>query len=238
MRASTPFVARVLLLGISLLADAGHLAAATADLQAARDQQNVATLEKLADARTQTANSKPKEAGVQYEAALAWSYLSEVKLELRDKPGARTAAERGIPLAQRAVAADTNKAEFHRLLGTLCGQIIPADPMAALKHGKCAKQEIEVALKQDPNSAMNWLSSGVGKFYLPKMFGGGVDLAMQDFKKAASLDPKLAEAWLWIGLGHRKLNQNKEAQQALAKAKSLAPKRLWIQTQLEKTPAK
>jgi len=194
------------------------------ELESARDRQDRAALAKLA-------------AGSPYQIALARSYLSEVALELRDKREARIAAEAGIVAAREAIAADPNKAEYHRLLGTLCGQVIPADPLAGFQHGKCAKQEIEKALSLDPKSALAWVSSGVGKYYLPPMLGGGVDLALKDFEKAAALNPKLAEAWLWIGLTHRKAGRNPQARKALEKAQSLNPQRVWIQQQLEKTPA-
>jgi tetratricopeptide (TPR) repeat protein len=194
------------------------------DLESARDRQDRAALAKLAT-------------GSPYRIALAQSYLSEVALELRDKREARTAAETGIAAAREALAAEPNKAEYHRLLGTLCGQVIPADPLAGLQHGKCAKQEIEKALSLDPKSALAWVSSGVGKYYLPPMLGGGVELALKDFEKAAALNPQLAEAWLWIGLAQRKAGRNPQARKALEKALALNPQRIWIKQQLEKTPA-
>jgi tetratricopeptide (TPR) repeat protein len=194
------------------------------ELESARDRQDRAALSKLAS-------------GSPYQVALAKSYLSEVALELRDKREARLAAEAGIVAAREALATDPNKAEYHRLLGTLCGQVIPADPLAGFQHGKCAKQEIEKALSLDPKSALAWVSSGVGKYYLPPMLGGGLDLALKDFEKAAALNPKLPEAWLWIGLTHRKAGRNPQARKALEKAQSLNPQRVWIKQQLEKTPA-
>jgi tetratricopeptide (TPR) repeat protein len=202
-------------------------------METARNRQDRAALEKAGQAREKAA----KNAAGHYEAALTFSYLSEVALELRDKRQARAAAESGIAAAKAAIKLEPGNAEYHRLLGTLCGQVIPADPMAGFQHGRCAKEEIEKALQMNPKSALGWMSSGVGKLYLPAMFGGGVDLAMKDFQKAVSLDPKLAEGWLWIGLAYRKGNRNAEARQALLKAKALNPERVWIQQQLEKTPA-
>ena len=202
-------------------------------METARNRQDRAALEKAGLARQKAA----KNAAGQYDTALAFSFLSEVALELRDKRQARTAAESGIAAAKAAIKLEPGNAEYHRLLGTLCGQVIPADPMAGFQHGRCAKEEIEKALQMNPKSALAWMSSGVGKFYLPAMFGGGVDLAMKDFQKAVAIDPKLAEGWLWIGLAHRKGNRNAEARQALQKAKALNPERIWIQQQLEKTPA-
>ena len=185
--------------------------AAEPALETARNRQDRAALEKAGQARAKAA----KNAAGHYETAIAFSYLSEVALELRDKRQARTAAESGINAAKAAIAAEPANAEYHRLLGTLCGQVIPADPMAGFQHGRCAKEEIEKALRMNPKSALAWMSSGVGKFYLPAMFGGGVDLAMKDFQKAVAIDPKLAEGWMWIGLAHRKGNRNADARQAL-----------------------
>lgn len=207
--------------------------AADTSLETARNRQDRAALEKAGQTRAKAA----KNAAGHYETALAYSYLSEVALELRDKRQARTAAEQGIAAAKSAITGEPNNAEYHRLLGTLCGQVIPADPMAGFQHGRCAKEEIEKALQMNPKSALAWMSSGVGKFYLPAMFGGGVDLAMKDFQKAVAIDPKLAEGWMWIGLAYRKGNRNADARQALQKAKALNPERIWIQQQLEKTPA-
>lgn len=211
--------------------------AASDPLETARDRQDRTTLERLGSDRLKYAATQLKNARAQYEAALAQSYLSEVALELREKRQARAAAEAGIHAARAAVDIEANSAEYHRLLGTLCGQIIPADPLAGVQHGRCAKEEIEKAIKLDPKSALAWVSSGVGKFYLPAMFGGGVELALKDFQKAVALNPKLAEAWLWIGLAHRKANRNVDARQALKKALALNPERIWIRQQLDKTPA-
>lgn len=210
---------------------------AAGELEVARDKQDRAALAKSAAALSEEASRKEKDPAAHYQAALAHSYLSEVALELRDKGAARDAAQAGMKSAQAAIQLDPAKAEYHRVLGTLCGQIIPAAPLAGMQHGKCAKQEIEKALQLDPRSATAWIASGVGKFYLPPMFGGGVDLALQDFQKAAALEPKLPEAWLWIGMAHRKANRNAEAREALQKALTLNPQRIWIKQQLEKTPA-
>jgi tetratricopeptide (TPR) repeat protein len=210
---------------------------AQTSLLSARNRQDRAALERMGSSRLKAAAMQARNGALQYEAAQAQSYLSEVALELRDKKMARAAAEAGIGAARAAVSIDPNNAEYHRVLGTLCGQVIPADPMAGLQHGRCAKEEIETALKLNPKSALSWVSSGVGKFYLPAMFGGGVDLALKDFQKAAQLDPKLDEAWLWIGLAHRKSQRHAEARQAFQKALALNPERVWTRQQLEKTPA-
>src|SRR5579872_4628233 len=117
---------------------AAFLAAAPPALQNARDQQDRAALQKLTDDAFAAAAQAPKDAESQYRAALASSYLAEVALELRDKKLAEQAAVRGVKAAEQAVALKPDNAEYYRVLGTLCGQVVPANLITGLSYGKRA----------------------------------------------------------------------------------------------------
>jgi hypothetical protein len=105
---------------------------AASELTAARDRQDLAALDGLI-ARYQKAAQAPDG---QYTLALANSYAAEVALELRAKKKAEEYAQAAIDPAQKAVAANGGNAEYHRLLGEICGQVIPANPvLGALKQG-------------------------------------------------------------------------------------------------------
>lgn len=205
------------------------------DWKKAHDAQDRPALDRMAA----EAQAKVKESDAQslYRAAFARHLLAEVAMEQRDKRASAAAAEAGIELARRAVAAQPRNAEYRRLLGTLCGQVIPANVLLGLQFGKCALEEVEEAVKLNPKSAEAWLSRGVGNFYLPANFGGGADKALTDVDKALQLNAKSAEAWLWRGIVLRKLNRNAEARKAFEKSLELNPARLWAKQQLEKTPA-
>src|SRR4051794_7045152 len=97
------------------------------DLETARDAQDRAILQKIASEYAGAASAKPDDAGAWYRSALAHSYLAEVSLELKDRNAAKNAAEDGIRAAEKAVALNGSSAENHRILGTLCGQVIPAN---------------------------------------------------------------------------------------------------------------
>jgi len=213
------------------------LAAAPGGLDKARDAQDRTTLEQIAHELQDSAAKASNDANAQDRAALAESYLSEVLIEVKDKNNAKSAAERGIKSAEKAVALKGDSAEYHRMLGTLCGQVIPANPLSGLKYGKCALDEVNKAIQLNPNFAEGYLSHGVGNYYLPPAFGGGVELAVKDFEKAIQLNPKLAEAHLWLGVALRKLNRNTDARKSFAKALELNPNRIWAKQQLDKTPA-
>ncbi len=204
----------------------------------ARDAQNRPALEKLVGNAEAEAAKSPKDAGAQYRVALASSILAEVALELKDKAGAEKAAMAGVKAADAAIAIDGNNAEYYRVLGTLCGQVIPANIFAALSYGKRAKGAIDRAKQMNPNSAQVWIADGVGNYYMPASFGGGFDPAIRSFQRALQIDPKNAEAWLWLGLAQRKKQMNAEARQSFEKSLASDPDRIWAKQQLDKTPAK
>lgn len=214
------------------------LLAASTDLQSARDRQDKRALQAAVAALEQTAQKSPGDAAAHYRLAQARSYLAEVDLETGDKGAAREAAEAGIRAAERAVSLQGSVAENHRILGTLCGQVIPANVLLALKYGRCASESIKKALELDPKNSAAYLSQGVGNYYLPSSLGGGVELAIRDLQKAIQLNPKLAEAYLWLGIALRKEGRNPEARAAIGKAVDLNPNRVWAKEQLAKTPAK
>jgi tetratricopeptide (TPR) repeat protein len=216
---------------------AGLLAIGSPALETARDHQDRPALEKIVNDNTAAAARAPNDAEVQYRAALAASYLADVATELHDRKAARDAAERGIRPAEQAVALKPDNGEYYRLLGTLYGQAI-ADLMSGLKYGPRAKDALAKAVERSPKSSTVYVARGVGNLYLPVQLGGGPEVAIPDFRKAIGLDPRNAEAYLFLGLSLRSVNRDAEARQALTKALELAPNRIWIKQQLNKTPAK
>jgi tetratricopeptide (TPR) repeat protein len=206
-------------------------------LEDARNRQDRAYLERTVQEMRGAAEKRRQDAPAQYGLAQAESYLSEVALELRDKNAARDAAEAGIRAAERAVELRPQTAEYHRMLGTLCGQVIPAEVLLAFRYGRCARSSFDRAIELDPKSSKAYLSRGVGNYYLPATLGGGVELAIRDFRKAIELDPKSPDAYLWYGIALRRLHRNAEARKEIAKSLELNPRRIWAQQQLAKTPA-
>ncbi len=212
--------------------------AASGELEKLRNAQDRAALETRAQALHADAEKSASDAKKWIAAASAYSYLAEVAYELRDKGGSMRAAEAGARDAERAVSINGKVADYYRILGTLCGQVIPANPiMGALAYGRKAKDALDKALQMDPKSAMAHVAHGVGYYYLPANFGGGPANALKDYKQALTLDPKNADAYLWMGVALAKQHQNKAAREAFTKALQLEPDRRWAKQQLDKTPA-
>ena len=218
---------------------AGFLAAAApSPLEMARDKQDRPALQKLLTDTSAAAEKAPKDAAIQYEAALVASYTAEVALEVRDKKAAEDAALKGIKAAERAIALNPKSAPNYVVLATLCGQVIPANVLMGLSYGKRAKEAVEKAIATDPKLSTAYEARGVGNYYLPATFGGGYDLAIVDFRKAIELDSRNADAYLWLGLSLRKEKKDAEARQAFSKSLELDPNRIWVKEQLDKTPVK
>jgi tetratricopeptide (TPR) repeat protein len=208
------------------------------DLDHLRDHQDRPGLDARAAALQTAAEKTPNDSTGWYRAAIAWSYVAEVAMEVRDKAGAQKAAEAGVPDAQKAIELNGKNADYYRVLGTLCGQVIPANPLVgALVYGKRAKEALDKAVEMDPKSPRALVAHGVGYYYLPVNFGGGPENAIKDFKQALTIDPKSAEAWLWMGIALKKDHQNTKAREALAKSLQFDPDRAWAKSELEKTPA-
>jgi tetratricopeptide (TPR) repeat protein len=212
-------------------------AAAPSPLEVARDKQDRAALTEFAAQAGGAAAKAPNDDEAQYRAALANCYLAEVAIELRDRKAGRQIAEQGIKFAEKSVALKPASAEYYRLLGTLYGQAV-TDIMSGLTYGPKAKDAINKAVEKAPKSSMMYVARGVGNYYVPASLGGGSKLSIPDFQKAIELDPRNAEAYLWLGLSLRKENRDAEARQAFAKSLELNPNRVWTKQQLEKTPAK
>jgi tetratricopeptide (TPR) repeat protein len=214
------------------------LAAEKDNLDKLLDHQDRAGLEQAAGTLHTAAAAKPAEGNGWYRAALAYSYAAEVAMEQRDKNGSEKFARTGAKDAEQAVSLTPNNAEYHRLLGTLYGQVIPANPLiGALSFGKKAKDELEHAIALDPKSPRVWIAHGVGFFYLPVNMGGGAENAIKDYRKALGLDPKSWEAWLWTGVALKKDHQEKEAREAFQKSLDLNPDHVWTRQQLASVPA-
>jgi tetratricopeptide (TPR) repeat protein len=216
---------------------AGFLVAGGTGLETARDRQDSAALAAKVAEYAAAAAKSPADPAAQYRAALACSYLAEITIERHDRKQARRIAEQGIQAAERAVALKPKEAEYYRVLGTLYGQAI-TDLMSGLSYGAKARDAVDKAVELAPKAAAMYVAHGVGNYYLPPALGGGPDKAVADFRKAIALDPRDADAYLWLGVALRKENQEGEARQALQKSLQLNPDRVWTKQQLEKTPAR
>ena len=161
---------------------------------------------------------------------------SRWKSATRRKP--RKSAEAGIKAAERALALKPGPPRYYRVLGTLYGQAAAGRQHA---HHRQLRQEGQGRHQQGAGTgspsrpATGWRAASAITIW--RRSGGGQDAAIADMKKAIELDPKLADAYLWLGVSLRKAKRNAEARQAFQKSIELNPRRVWAKEQLDKTPA-
>src|SRR5262245_32467057 len=171
---------------VALLTAAFVTAAASSPIEIARNTQDRRALEKIAAAAAAAASKSPGDATAQYNAALAWSYVAEVAIELRERKSGRQAAEQGIRFAEKAVALDASQAAHYRVLATLYGQAV-TDLLSGLSYGPKAKQAILTAVQKAPQSSTVYVARGVGNYYLPAQVGGGTGLAIRSEEHTSEL---------------------------------------------------
>ena len=145
---------------------------------------------------------------------------------------------------QDRAALDKMAAEFAAAAGK-AGNDPEAQYRAALAASFVAEVSLEVRDKEKAQKTAEVgtkaadraiaLKPGVAEYY--RVLGTLCGQAIADIKKALELDPKSADAYLWLGLSLRKAHRNAEARQAFQKSMELNPHRVWTKEQLEKTPA-
>jgi tetratricopeptide (TPR) repeat protein len=124
------------------------------------------------------------------------------------------------------------------------GQIIGVSGMmAGMRLGSKADGLMDDAVAMGPDNPRVFMLRGVSAMYKPKMFGGGMDKAERDLKRAIELfandrpaSPKPrwghAEAWAWLGQVYAAEKRIPEAREAYGKALALVPEYGWVKQQL------
>ncbi len=124
------------------------------------------------------------------------------------------------------------------LLGELCGQVIPANPLlGTLKYGQCARDEIQQSdtTRQQTRTRLRQPR----RRQLLSAFGHGRRRGprAQGFRyRRSRSNPNLAEAYIWKGVALRKANRDAEARQAFERALQLDPNRCLGQRTVEQDP--
>lgn len=133
--------------------------------------------------------------------------------------------------AQKAIALDDNKSDYHLLLGNaLSGLVDSAGMFKKMSLARQMKTEFERAVAEDPKSIP--ARADLAEFYAgaPSIVGGGTDKAIDQAKQISALDPVEGHyAMATIDLNQKKFA---EAEQEYEAAITANPKRAKSYTQL------
>jgi len=98
-----------------------------------------------------------------------------------------------------------------------------------MRYGPKAKRVIAKAVEKSPKSSNVYVARGVGNLYLlAAQLGGGASVAIPDFRKAIEIDPKNAEAWIYLGVGLRNDRRRTKPVRLSTRALQLNPDRFWV----------
>lgn len=109
-------------------------------------------------------------------------------------------------------------ADVHALLADLYESKIGYGGMlAAMRYGSKNEAETQRALQLDRNNPRAYAVLGRRQLYSPKMFGGGVNQAIESFRKSTIVDPHYDEGFVWLAIAYNKKEDLTDTRMALNK---------------------
>ncbi len=160
-----------------------------------------------------------------YQLARANSYLVESYAARHENKHAEQALEDAIAAVEHCLELDDKSADAHSLLANLFGRKISLGGfLAGPRFGPRIVAENKKAMDLAPNDALVYASLGRQYLYAPKMFGGDVAKAIENFIKATQLDPNSDENFVWLAIAYRKGGDAPNSEKALRQAMQLNPR--------------
>lgn len=144
---------------------------------------------------------------------------------------------------EKAIKIDPDFDEAYALLGGIYG-MKAAGMFSGIKYGKKAKGTMNKARELDSANPRTYLIDGIGDYYKPKLFGGGLDHALEAFLKAAALfesfesesetapDWGKAETHAWLAQIYLDLGNKEKAEIHINKSIELYPDFVWVKQEL------
>lgn len=186
---------------------------------AARSREDEAELRRLATAFGEQARNNPNDAEAFYVAARTHNALLNLYVLRNQKDRARDQLDRAMERVNRAIELDGQRAEAFAIRAQLYGWKIGLTngflrAFAGMNYGGKIKENLDRALKLDPENPLVHVSMGMQDYYTPPAVGGSMERAANHFRRALQYDPENAEAWLWLGLALKAQKKNAEAKKA------------------------
>ena len=120
--------------------------------------------------------------------------------------------DNAIDHLQKALDLNPDFADGYAMLSSMYGEKIAVSPLKSVYFGPKAGSAMSKAVEIEPDNPRSYLMDGTGKYYTPKLFGGGVENANQSLQKAIecfkTYKPKSdlypdwgeREAYAWLGI--------------------------------------
>jgi tetratricopeptide (TPR) repeat protein len=179
--------------------------------------------------------ANPNDPKIHYLLSQSFNGLSFVEELVGNKDGASSLIEEGVKVAKKSVELNDSSSDSHCLLASLYGRLIAQKGgMAGMTYGPLNEEEIQKALRLDPQNPQAHLELGISRVNTPPQFGGDLEVGVKSIEKAISIDPKLDMAYYHLGRALMKKGEKERAKEVLKKGFQINPNNGFIKRELEK----
>ncbi|MDQ2890918.1 MAG: hypothetical protein M3R65_10280 [Gemmatimonadota bacterium] len=157
---------------------------------------------------------------------------------------AKALFDSGMAVLKRS-AAKVPLPETYALESAIAGGLIAINPspINAMEMGLQSGTKMDRALEVGPSNPRVWLVRGIGAFYTPSMWGGGMDRAEEYLTKAKTLFANdhpsaplpawgAAETEIWLGMVYTQKKRLIAARAAFQRALAIDPGSAWAKAML------
>jgi tetratricopeptide (TPR) repeat protein len=219
-----------------------HILTIKALQQEAVDKGDIEKLKEVSSKLERLSTFGDKEWLVNYYLALNYYRISTILYN--NKEESEKYLESAKETIQKSIKGKDDFADSHALFSTILGIELGFKPQLAMTNGIQSAKEIEKAKKLAPENPRVYMIDGTGKLYTPKMFGGGVDKAIEFFEEAAELfarekdqgiypDWGKDEVYVWLGNAYKEKKEDSTATEFYKKALEINPECGWAKELLK-----
>ena len=154
------------------------------------------------------------------------------------------AIEDAIKQLDKVIELNPDFADAYALLSNMYGEKIAVSPIKSIYYGPKAGSARGKALDIEPDNPRAYLLDGTGKYFTPKLFGGGAENAQASLLKAVecfkSYKPKSVlypdwgerEAYAWLGIIAKDMGDIDQAKTYFNQALEIDPDYGWVKYHL------
>jgi tetratricopeptide (TPR) repeat protein len=171
-----------------------------------------------------------------YYGYIGWAIGEDMKKEAKDY--LKVAKE----LVEELMERFPEQPDLYAYMGALLGYEIGLNKIKAVVLGPESMKNIDKAIEMDPDRPQGWIERGNALFYMPKMFGGSKEEALEAYQKAIDLMERKPDAlhkdWMYLnvliilGQSYEKTDQLNEAKSVYEKALRIEPNMTWLRDEL------
>lgn len=207
------------------------------DIEAAQIRNDFKALEEAKVLLERALVAYPGDAALLHYLGYAHYRIGSLNME-SDTDAAEQHLETAQDYLERATEAH-DWPESYALLSSVYGMRIGSNMLRGMRLGPKADGALKRAFELDESNPRVWMLSGTSDLYKPRMFGGGLDKAIDQLNKALSFfetdspgmaQPAwgLAEAHVWLGMAHIQNKAYDDARAEFEKALELEPEYAWV----------